>query len=68
MLYPPSMIAAGCIGVAVRGLGIYPSVTEKLHKITGIELVSAQCAWCECFMCVCVCEHMYMCMSVNVFV
>ncbi|KAL8624954.1 hypothetical protein ACOMHN_039841 [Nucella lapillus] len=38
MLYPPSMIAAGCIGVAVRGLGIYPSVTEDLHKITHIEL------------------------------
>lgn len=42
MLYPPSMIAAGCIGASVRGLNEgLPSITETLHKITGIELVSS---------------------------
>ena len=35
------MIAAGCIGASVRGLNEgLPSITETLHKITGIELVS----------------------------
>jgi hypothetical protein len=41
------MIAAGCIGAAIRGLGVTKCgwstevpVTELLHQITGIELVS----------------------------
>lgn len=43
MLFPPSMIAAGCIGAAIRGLlgsSYDGSLTERLHKITGIEIVS----------------------------
>lgn len=41
MLYPPSMIAAGCIGAAIRGLlgaSFDHSLIQRLHKITGIEM------------------------------
>lgn len=45
MLYPPSMIAAGCIGATIKGMGTVKSgwaspilVTEFLHNITGIDL------------------------------
>ena len=42
MLYPPSMIAASCVAATIRGLRMTcPHITEHLHKITGIELVSA---------------------------
>lgn len=42
MLYPPSMIAAGCIGAAIKGLlgsRIEPhSLLDQLYKVTGIEV------------------------------
>jgi len=39
MLYPPSMIAAGCIGASIRGLALpCDAITETLHQVTGIEL------------------------------
>lgn len=45
MMYPPSMIAAGSIGAAAHGLNNTIShldlkLLEKLHHITGIEMVS----------------------------
>lgn len=43
MMYPPSMIAAGSVGAAVHGLSNVPHLDEKLlqklHEITGIEVV-----------------------------
>lgn len=36
------MIAAGCIGASIRGLALpCDSITDTLHQVTGIELVSA---------------------------
>lgn len=45
MMYPPSMIAAGSIGAAAHGLNntvthVDLKLLEKLHQITGIEMVS----------------------------
>ena len=44
MIYPPSMIAAGSIGAAAHGLNntithVDLKLLEKLHHITGIEMV-----------------------------
>lgn len=48
MMYPPSMIAAGSIGAAAKGL-LQPisnhKLLHKLHQITNIDVVS---------LCVCV--------------
>ena len=45
MLYPPSMIAAGCIGAAARGLcslegQLDSKLLLRLHTITNIDVVS----------------------------
>ena len=45
MMFPPSMIAAGSIGAATHGLNntlphLDVKILQRLHQITGIEMVS----------------------------
>ena len=45
MMFPPSMIAAGSIGAATHGLNntlphLDVKLLQRLHQITGIEMVS----------------------------